>query len=432
MKLLNLFRSQFGQVGRLGKPARLFLLALFLDGLLFTAFGLFFNFYILADGHSREFLGLINAMPSIAALVFGLPAGMISDRIGRKRSMIIGFTLANIGIITMLLVHQPVIMLAMAFLWGAFGQLYALSHAPFMMKVSDDKSRDTLFSLSFGVFPLASTLGNLLAGVLPGLFSGWFHLGIQSSAAYQAVLLTSVVSSFVVLVPILLIREPKSQGLDVSVPQKHLSLASTLAIFKRPLTIKLALPNLVTGLGAAMVIPYLNLFFVERHHLSDQALGILFAVSSLMIGVATFFGPRLVGNLGGKIRTIVLSQGVSLAFLLVLGFSPFAWLAVLGFLVRGTLMNMAAPFFDAYAMEHTVEAEQGSVNSLRAWSWNFGWAVGPYLSGLVQQKYGFSPLFLITSVLYAVSIGLTWLFFGEQVKPLSLAAVPEELPDVLE
>ena len=108
MKIFNLFHSQLQQVRKLNKPARLFLLALFLDGLLFTAFGLFFNFYILADGQSREFLGLINAMPSIAALVLGLPMGMLSDRIGRKTSMIIGFTLANIGIITMLLVHQPI------------------------------------------------------------------------------------------------------------------------------------------------------------------------------------------------------------------------------------------------------------------------------------------------------------------------------------
>lgn len=432
MKIFNLFKSQFGQVRSLNRPARLFLLALFLDGLLFTAFGLFFNFYILADGHSREFLGLINAMPSIAALVLGLPAGMLSDRIGRKRSMIIGFTLANIGIITMLLVHQPVIMLTMAFLWGATGQLYALSHAPFMMKVSDDKSRDMLFSLSFGVFPLASTLGNLLAGVLPGVFSRWFHLGIQSAAAYQAVLVTSVISSFVVLVPILLIREPGVKVSDPASPRQHLSLASTWSIIRRPLTIKLALPNLVTGLGAAMVIPYLNLFFSEKHHVSDQALGTLFAVSSLMIGVATFFGPRLVGNLGGKIRTIVLSQGVSLVFLLVLGFSPYPWLAVVGFLVRGTLMNMVAPFFDAYAMEHTVETEHGTINSLRAWSWNFGWAVGPYLSGLVQQKYGFSPLFVITAVLYALAIALTWLFFGEMVKPLNLSASPENIPEVLE
>jgi MFS family permease len=414
MKIFTFFQSQIRQVGKLNRPARLFLLALTLDGFLFTAYGLFFNFFILADGHSREFLGLINAMPSIAALILGLPMGMISDRIGRKLSMLIGFTLANFGIITMLLVHSPIVMLVMAFIWGAAAQLYVISQAPFMMKVSDDSSRDMLFSLSYGVFPLASTFGNILAGMLPGFFSRVFGLPMQSAAAYQVVLLVSVVSSFLVLVPILLIKEPHTVNHTPEIPIRHATFASIWGIIKRPLTIKLTLPNLVTGFGAAMLMPYLNIFFVERHHMGDQALGILFAASSLLIGVATFIGPRLVGNVGGKIRLIVLSQGVSLVFLVVMGFSPLAWLSVFGFLVRGTLMNMVAPLFDAFAMERTKEAEQGTINSLRVLAWSFGWAVGPYISGIVQQQYGFSPLFITTAVLYTLGIGLTWVFFGDK------------------
>jgi len=411
MKILRLFTSQLQQVGKLSQSAKLLLLALLLDGFLFTAFGLFFNFYILSDGHSREYLGLINAMPSIAALVLGLPMGMLSDRIGRKRSMLIGFTLANFAILTMLVVRQPILMLVMAFIWGATGQLYFLSQAPFMMKVSDEKSRDLLFSLSFGVFPLASTLGNALAGVLPSFFSRLFNLPTQSAAAYQAVLIASVASSFVVLIPILFIKEPPVVNQTPEAPIKHASFSSIWGILKRPLTIKLTLPGLVTGVGAAMVVPYLNVFFSERYQMSDQSLGILFAVSSLLVGLATFIGPRLVTALGGKIRMIVMSQAISLVFLVMLGFSPFAWMAVIGFLVRGTLMNMVAPLFDAYAMERTTETEQGTINSIRNWAWNVGWAVGPYLSGIVQQRYGFSPLFVITTVLYAVAILMTWVFF---------------------
>jgi len=110
---------------------------------------------------------------------------------------------------------------------------------------------------------------------------------------------------------------------------------------------------------------------------------------------------------------MVLNQ---LYLLLVLGFSPFAWLAAVGFLVCGTLMNMATPLFDAYAMEHTPEAEQGALNSIRSWAWNFGWAVGPYISGLVQEKYGFTPLFINTAVLYGIAIGLTWVFFRPKAR----------------
>jgi predicted MFS family arabinose efflux permease len=175
--------------------------------------------------------------------------------------------------------------------------------------------------------------------------------------------------------------------------------------------LKLAIPNLVIGLGAATLVPYFNVFFAERFQMGDSTLGILFSLGSLLTGIGCIIGPRLVGNLGGKVRTVVLGQGASLVFLLLIGFSPWPWLAIIGFLARGALMNMVAPLFDAFALEQSHETEHGAVNSIRNLAWNIGWAVGPYISGLVQQRYGFAPLFVSTAILYALAITLTWIFF---------------------
>jgi MFS family permease len=402
-------RSLGTQFRALNKPARLFLTALFLDGLLFAGWNLFFNLYIIEAGYSRDFLGLVNAAPSLTALLLGVPMGMLSDRMGRKRAMIIGFSLANFAIIGMILGRSETVILASALLLGATSQLYVLSQAPFMMKTSDDKTRDVLFSLSFGMFPLASTAGNFLAGYLPGLFKGWFGIS-STSMAYQGVLLFSVLTSFLVLVPIAFIHEPRT----IKTEEKAGSAEPRTSVWKtlvRPLTLKLAIPNLAVGLGAATLVPYFNVFFAERYKMSDAALGILFSAGSLLTGVACIIGPRLVGNLGGKVRTVVLGQGVSLVFLLLIGFSPWPWLAVVGFLVRGAMMNMVAPLFDAFALEQSHESEHGTVNSIRNLAWNVGWTIGPYLSGVVQQRWGFSPLFVSTAILYGIGISLTWIFF---------------------
>jgi MFS family permease len=400
--ILNQFRI-------LNRPARLFLVALFLDGLLFSGWILFFNLFIIESGYSREFLGLVNAAPSLSALVLGVPMGLLSDRLGRKRAMMLGFSIANLAIIAMLLSRHEAVILCFALIYGAAGQLYVLSHAPFMMKISDDRSRDILFSVSFGMFPLASTAGNLLSGYLPGLFKGWFHI-TSSALAYQGVLLFCVVSSFLVLVPIAFIHEPRTVPQEAAAGAKDPKTSIWKVLF-RPLTMKLSLPNLFIGFGAAILVPYFNVFFVERHQMSDASLGLLFGAGSLLTGVACIIGPRLVGNLGGKVRMVILGQGVSLVFLLMIGFSPWPWLAVVGFLARGALMNMVAPLFDAFGLELSREAEHGAVNSIRSLALNVGWAVGPYISGLVQQRYGFSPLFISTAVLYTVSILLVWIFF---------------------
>jgi len=245
---------------------------------------------------------------------------------------------------------------------------------------------------------------------LPEAFTRWFGL-LTRSSAYQTVLLFSVISSFLVLLPISLIHEPKSK-LETPNTENTVKKTSVWKILLRPLTLRLALPNLVVGFGAATLVPYFNVFFSERHQMSDSALGILFSVGSLIVGLGCLLGPRLVVNLGGKVQTIVLLQSISLVFLLAIGFSPWLWLAVIGYLVRGVLMNMVSPLFDAFALERSAESEHGAVNSIRNLAWNVGWTVGPYVSGVVQQRWGFSPLFISTAILYAAAIALTWAFFG--------------------
>jgi len=413
----------FQQFRHLNRPARLFLLALFLDGLLFSGWNLFFNLYILKAGHSRDFLGLINAAPSFSALLLGVPMGLLSDRIGRKRAMIIGFALADFGIFGLTLARSETVMLVLALFWGACAQLYVLSQAPFMMQASDDRTRDVLFSLSMGMFPLASTLGNLLAGFLPGLFSRF--LGAPDSPViYQAVLLTSVIASFAVLIALALIQEPKRMAPPAAFDPPQTESPSLWEGLARPLTLKLALPNLLIGFGAAMLVPYFNIFFAERYTMSDASLGLLFSIGALLTGVGCLVLPRLVGNLGGKVRTVVLGEAVSLVFLLAIGFSPWPWLAVTGYLVRGALMNMVAPLFDAFALEQSAVVEHGIVTSVRNLAWNVGWTVGPYVSGLVQQRWGFNPLFVNTAVFYGLGIGITWLFFGRKTA-LNRATAPD-------
>ena len=132
-----------------------------------------------------------------------------------------------------------------------------------------------------------------------------------------------------------------------------------------------------------------------------------------MIGVGSLAAPRLAIVLNGKIRAIVATQSTSLVFLLLLGFAPYLWLSSVGYLMRTALMNMAAPLYSAFCMERTPEQHQGLVNSVLNLAWSLGWAVGPFISGVVQQRYGFAPLFIATTVLYGLASAQMWLLFGQ-------------------
>ena len=48
---------------------------------------------------------------------------------------------------------------------------------------------------------------------------------------------------------------------------------------------------------------------------------------------------------------MVIVQGASIPFLVVLGFSPVLWTVILAMAVRNSLMNAGNPIFSAFAME---------------------------------------------------------------------------------
>jgi MFS family permease len=284
-----------------------------------------------------------------------------------------------------------------------------------MMKLSDPENRTLLFSLNFGVATLAGALGSLFAGQLPALFGTILNIQATSASAYQAVLITSIALGTASLIPLWLMDEPRTLQTGPEAGSRATGPRSALS----RLTVKLALPNLLIGFGAAILIPYMNVFFKDRFDISDSLLGTLFGLSSLLIGIGSLIGPRLTTRLNGKIRTVAFTQFASLVFLMIAGFTPSLLLASIGFLMRAALMNMSAPLYSAFCMEQTPERDQGMVNSVLNISWSMGWAVGPYLSGLVQVAYGFTPLFIATAVLYLTAIITMWVLFhkvdGKQI-----------------
>jgi dipeptide/tripeptide permease len=46
---------------------------------------------------------------------------------------------------------------------------------------------------------------------------------------------------------------------------------------------------------------------------------------------------------------------------------------------------------------------------------NFGWAFSPIISGWIQVQYGFGPAFVLTIILYTLSIFFYWYFFWHGV-----------------
>jgi MFS family permease len=128
------------------------------------------------------------------------------------------------------------------------------------------------------------------------------------------------------------------------------------------------------------------------------------------MGIGLIAAPPIAERIG-KIELVVITQGISIPFLAILGFAPWFWMSALAHYVRLTLMNMGGPVYNAFVMERVEPESRAMVASLTSMAWNFGWAFSPSIIGWLQVRHGFSPVYLSVIVIYALSVFLYWKFF---------------------
>jgi len=377
-----------------------------------SIFQLLFNLFILARGDDLAFLGLLKSSISLAALVLGLPLGMLTDRIGIRRSMLLGVICSSVGIGALVLAPVDGLLLLAAAVLGIGNALFRAAGPAFIAQNTTEDEQPTAFSLQSSLRMLVAFGGSIVGGAIPGWFAVRLGIGPESAAAYRATLLIACFTMGLSLIPLLVIRQRKRPE-----PGPLVGVAFSIgSLLRRQDVRRLVVTQLIISLGAGLLIPYLNIFLKVRFGISDHLLGWVFAIYQLLIGVGTLAAPIL-SERWGEVRTIVGTQLASLPFLMALGFTPVLPVAIGALWLRAMLMNMGNPLYTAFAMRQARDKERGKVGALLGATSSVGWMIGPGVSGLVQQHLGFSPLFLTTGATYLLASLLMHLFFKEVEEP---------------
>jgi len=402
--------------------ARLYLVYAIVAGVAMGIFRLLFNFYILSLGFDEKLLGNLVTTSSITALIVALPMGYLADILGRKISMLLSGVIICFSIGMMVIWPLPSILYAMNILSGIAQSLAGVTMSPFLMENSSERERTYLFSFSSGMQMVSASVGNWIGGYLPSWIAGMRNVEAVSHQAYGGSILVVAIAMAVSIVPLVMIRMPRLEHKDRTV----FAPISYAAKNPRKLT-QLVLPMLITSIGAGLIMPFMNVFFRVQYHQSDQVIGVLFAWGSLAMGLGLLAAPPLADRLG-KIQIVVITQGLSIPFLILLGFAPLFWISAVAYYIRVALMNMSSPVYQTFVMEQVDPSSRAMVASLVSMAWNFGWAISPTISGMLQVRYGFGPPFIGTIVLYVISVFLYWFFWwrkSEQSEPAPPQVVTE-------
>ncbi len=399
--------------------ARLYLLNVIITGAAMGIFRLLFNFYVLSLGYDEALLGRLITVNNLTALLVALPVGYLADLLGRKRSLLLSGLGVVLSIIGMVIWPGAAMFYAMNVLSGIAQSLGAVTMAPFLMENSGDEERTYLFSFASGLQMATAFFGNWLGGYLPTWIGDLRGVSAVSSTAYAGALLIVAVIASLAVIPLFFLkrndlrREDRSVFAPINYARKHPVMLS-----------KLILPMLITSIGAGLIMPFMNVFYRQVHNQPDPVIGALFAWGSLAMGIGLMLAPALADRYG-KIQVVVVSQALSIPFLVMLGFSPWFWMSAVAYYFRLALMNMSSPVYQTFVMEHVEPGARATVASLTSMSWSFGWAFSPMISGWLQVNYGFGPAFMGTIILYSISVFMYWKFFWHEdadKEPLALPA----------
>jgi hypothetical protein len=200
-----------------------------------------------------------------------------------------------------------------------------------------------------------------------------------------------------------------------------------ITVRDRGLFVRLLAPGLLISIGAGNVIPFLNLFVQRKFGLDLAQLNAVFAVTSLGTVVAILFQPRLARRFG-QITSVVLVQGASIPFLVVLGFSPVLWTVIAAMAVRNSLMNAGNPIFNAFAMERVTTGERATLSAAMSVLWQAGWVIGGTWYAVLQATLGFDAgyavSFLTIICLYTIATSLYWVWFRDVDRRALAARAP--------
>ncbi|MHA6250523.1 MFS transporter [Oceanobacillus sp. CAU 1775] len=402
------FREEWTQQFKsYNKNIRLAIIANILTQIGLGAFMVVYNFYIRELGLSQNVNGEIIALTSLATALILVPAGILSDRIGRKKVMAIGILLGGVILTVRSIVELESFLLGAGFATGISLAFFQVSIIPWLAENSGPKQRIHLFSLHSAVMMAANVIGNLLGGGLTDFFS----LFTTELMSIRYTLIIGSIFYILAFFPIVKMTEkpkPKqtSKGtfnLNNFVTKNKTGL-KIIALF--------AIAQLIIGTGSGLVIPYLNLYFADRFDASTSVIGLIIALGQAATAVAMFIGPMVVKRLG-EVRAVVTLQLLSLPFLLVTAFSTNLLLATLGFLFRQALMNAGNPIQSSLMMAKVDDSMKGLANSVNQMVFQLGWAfMGPVSTGIVLNYgsyWGYANVFTITAGLYL--IGSLYFYF---------------------
>src|SRR5713226_8795169 len=344
-------------------------------------------------GAAPELLGLIFAASTITGVVLKLPAGALSDVLGRKRMMLLGCLFFAVPPFLYPFVHSPGELLAVCFLHGFATAIFSPVASAFVADLSAQGRGQKL-----GWFASANDLGGTVGPLLGGLL-------LFVTASYPVTYLTVGVLGLLPLAIILRLPEdrvPRLASSTLGANSRRFWMGIREVASNRAVVI-------ASVLEAAMYMGYgafLGFFppYAQGLGLNDAQIGLVLGVQLATTMLAKPLSGRLSDRLGRKPMIVA---GLFLCAVTLPAIPAFAsfWLLLPASALFGLGVAIVTPSTTALVADLVRAGRLGSAMGVFGTIWDSGEAAGPILAGFLIASLSYGPAFgLIAAFMAAMAL----------------------------
>ncbi len=396
-----------GEYKGLPREARLLIYLSFVPSL---AIGFIYTdlsyFLTKVQGLTDFWMGTTIMVMGITLVAASIPLGIVADKYGRRKMLILGNICASLSLVGFALTTNLALVMVVAVLEGIGEAAFAVSGSALLADKAGDEKRTAAYSLSGFLSWIAGALGAFAISSVLLLQT----FGLSSEQAHVALYVAIGLLNLSVTPVVFLIHEtPRTRG------ERGRGL---LPRRSGKVLVKFGVYSVLLAVGAGLFVPLMAKWFYYAYGATDAISGPVLGVSSLLTSVAVLMAPRLAAKFG-LVRAIVLSQGLSTFFMVVVPSSPGFGVASFVYTVRVFLMNLSTPLTQSLVMGLVAPDERGAASGINASLWRLPNSLSTAVGAGMMGAGMLALPFYIATVLYVAAISAFWFLFRR-------AKLPEE------
>lgn len=350
--------------------------------------------YAKSLGASPQMIGLAVAASTITGIFIKMPAGIISDILGRRTILIIGSLFFAFTPFFYPIVSSVIILIIIRLLHGNATAIFGPTVSATISDIADKQQR----GVQLGFFSSIQGIGQTLGALLGGFFISYKGFGFSFSA-----------SGFIGLIGLLFIlflEKHDEQHERNDLFKKFMLGIKEIASNKNIVITSLTIASQMVVVGAYNA--FLPLYAKDIVKIEAWQIGIIFGIQTTTTLFARPFMGRFSDKTGRKpiIFTALIINSILISVLPLI--KSFEMLLVFGMvwgLGTSVITSVAAAFITDLAKRENFGAAHGTYGTI----FDIGEALGPIVAGFILTSLSYNWMFFIVGV----QLLFTTLLFGK-------------------